>query len=364
LLDLLDTENEYFEVQRAYRNATQDLMVAQVRTLSGMGILLDSLGLSGRETQALEYINIQRAEDADIGGRCPAGAPAAMQINKEALLASVLAEANFNDNKSISVETVDIAGERSDRVKMDVSVGFAYKSTSLSAESLPALEDAAMLLRKFPAADATVAGYTDSVAPQAYNVKLSQQRAAAVRKALINDYGIDSDRLIAIGYGEDNPIADNGTAEGRAKNRRVELIIDIDQADADIQQSIEGVRFESLDIVVEEKSELDSVSLNNVDNPMADKAAEASTSMILDTVVVEASSDEVEFEVIDAESVSSEIDEVTMEAILESPSQIEEITFDAVDESTAKLESERLSADQTNSNADQEAAITFEYLDD
>jgi outer membrane protein OmpA-like peptidoglycan-associated protein len=287
-----------------------------------------------------------------------------MQINKEALLASVLAEANFNDNKSISVETVDIAGERSDRVKMDVSVGFAYKSTSLSAESLPALEDAAMLLRKFPAADATVAGYTDSVAPQAYNVKLSQQRAAAVRKALINDYGIDSDRLIAIGYGKDNPIADNGTAEGRAKNRRVELIIDIDQADADIQQSIEGVRFESLDIVVEEKSELDSVSLNNVDNPMADKAAEASTSIILDTVVVEASSDEVEFESIDAESVSSEIDEVTMEAILESPSQIEEITFDAVDESTAKLESERLSADQINSNADEEAAITFEYLDD
>jgi adhesin transport system outer membrane protein len=366
LLDLLDTEDEYFEVQRAYRNAAQDLMLAQVRTLSGMGILLDALGLSGRDAQALEYIDTQRSADADVGGRCPDGAPAAMQINKAALLAGVLAEANLNGNKSITVETVDIAGESAERVKMEVSVGFAYKSTSLTSESLPALEDAAMLLRQFPSADAIVAGYTDSVAAQAYNVNLSQKRANAVREALINEYGIDSSRLTAIGYGKENPIADNETPAGRAKNRRVELVMDVNKADAYAQEAVEGVSFESLDIDVEEMPEPDNVSLENVDKVMINEAAEVdetAASMILDTVVVEASSDEMEFEFIDDESVSSEIDEVSMEAILESPSQIEEITFDAVDESTAKLEPEQLSTDQINSNADEEATITFEYLD-
>jgi hypothetical protein len=143
--------------------------------------------------------------------------------------------------------------------------------------------------------------------------------------------------------------------------------MDVNKADAYAQEAVEGVSFESLDIDVEEMPEPDNVSLENVDKVMINEAAEAdetATSMILDTVVVEASSDEMEFEFIDDESVSSEIDEVSMEAILESPSQIEEITFDAVDESTAKLESERLSTDQINSNADEEAAITLEYLDD
>jgi outer membrane protein OmpA-like peptidoglycan-associated protein len=363
LLDLLDTENEYFEVQRAYRNATQDLMLAQVRTLSGMGILLDSLGLSGREAQALEYIDTQRPEDADVGGRCPDGAPVAMQVNKEALLASVLAEANFNDNKSISVETIDIAGERTDRVKMDVSVGFAYKSTSLSAESVSALEDAALLLGKFPTADAIVAGYTDSVAPQAYNVKLSQKRAEAVREALIDDYGIDSSRLTAIGYGKDNPIADNETPEGRAKNRRVELVMDIDQADAYVQEPIEGVSFESLDTGLDEWDKVDSSSVENLDEA---RAAEPAYGGLVDAVVVEAvredagQIEEISLAAMDDEPEISEMAEKSMAEIVESPTQIEEITFNDVDESASALDA----AEAEPLSAAEDAEIQFEYLEE
>jgi adhesin transport system outer membrane protein len=390
LLDLLDTENEYFEVQRAYRNATQDLMLAQVRTLSGMGILLDSLGLSGREAQALEYIDTQRPEDADVGGRCPAGAPVAMQINKEALLASVLAEANFNDSKSITIETIDIAGESTERVKIDVSVGFAYKSTALSAESVPALADAAMLLRKFPAADAIVAGYTDSVAPQDYNVKLSQQRAEAVREALIDDYGIDPSRLAAIGYGKDSPIADNETAAGRAKNRRVELIMDIDEADTYIQEPIEGVSFESLDTGLDD---IDNSSFESLDEAMADESAdaiemmaetsEASEQLVddvaaeplsagaVETLTLEASGEdtgqieEISLEAMVDEPVMSEMAEKSMAEIIESPSQIEEITFEDVDESTPiidAVEPEPLSAAEISDSAAEAAGIKFEYL--
>jgi outer membrane protein OmpA-like peptidoglycan-associated protein len=68
-----------------------------------------------------------------------------------------------------------------------------------------------------------VAGHTDSRGSDAYNIKLSQRRAEAVRDYLISK-GIAADRLSAKGYGESQPVADNATDEGRFKNRRVELV--------------------------------------------------------------------------------------------------------------------------------------------
>ena len=178
-----------------------------------------------------------------------------------------------------------------------------------------------MLLRKFPAADTLVTGYTDSVAPEAYNVKLSQQRADSVRDALINDHGIDPSRLTAIGYGEDSPVADNKTAAGRTKNRRVELIMDIDAADAYTQETIEGVSFESLDTGLD--------GFKSVNEPVV-----------------------------------SEIAEESMDEIVEKQSQIEEITFEDVDEQTPVLDSvepEPLSAAEMSDSA---AEIKFEYLEE
>lgn len=69
-----------------------------------------------------------------------------------------------------------------------------------------------------------VEGHTDAKGSDAYNIKLSQRRSNAVRDYLIS-HGIEADRLVAVGYGETRPVADNGTAEGRARNRRVEFTI-------------------------------------------------------------------------------------------------------------------------------------------
>jgi len=66
---------------------------------------------------------------------------------------------------------------------------------------------------------------TDSKGSEAYNLKLSNQRAASVADYL-KGFGIDAQRISSKGYGEANPVADNGTAEGRAKNRRVELHVE------------------------------------------------------------------------------------------------------------------------------------------
>jgi len=67
-----------------------------------------------------------------------------------------------------------------------------------------------------------IEGHTDSVGKKAYNQKLSERRAAAVREYLKSE-GIATDRMTVEGFGEERPVADNATAEGRAHNRRVVL---------------------------------------------------------------------------------------------------------------------------------------------
>ena len=64
-------------------------------------------------------------------------------------------------------------------------------------------------------------GHTDSRGPDEYNQTLSEDRAAAVKAKIVEDYGIAANRITTSGYGETRPIADNNTDEGRARNRRV-----------------------------------------------------------------------------------------------------------------------------------------------
>jgi outer membrane protein OmpA-like peptidoglycan-associated protein len=76
-----------------------------------------------------------------------------------------------------------------------------------------------------------VQGHTDSRGTDAYNDKLSQDRAESVRQFLI-DEGVPADQIRAVGKGEGNPIASNDSAEGRANNRRVEIVIDYDKGES------------------------------------------------------------------------------------------------------------------------------------
>jgi OOP family OmpA-OmpF porin len=68
-----------------------------------------------------------------------------------------------------------------------------------------------------------VAGHTDNVGGDAFNLDLSKKRSAAVKEALVSQYRISADRLITAGYGASSPVETNETLEGRARNRRVEL---------------------------------------------------------------------------------------------------------------------------------------------
>lgn len=102
-------------------------------------------------------------------------------------------------------------------------MNFDNGSARLRPEFIAILDNAAATLKEWGEIKVEVAGHTDSACTDKYNLGLSQRRAEAVRDYLIRQ-GVAADRLTAKGYGESMPVADNKTAEGRYRNRRVELI--------------------------------------------------------------------------------------------------------------------------------------------
>jgi OOP family OmpA-OmpF porin len=101
-------------------------------------------------------------------------------------------------------------------------LNFATGSASILPESEEQLNNIAAVLKAYPDVNVKVGGYTDNTGDAAANRTLSQQRADAVRQALIGK-GIDAKRTVAEGYGSDHPVGDNSTEEGRAQNRRIAL---------------------------------------------------------------------------------------------------------------------------------------------
>lgn len=99
---------------------------------------------------------------------------------------------------------------------------FETNSDVLKVASLAQLDELAVILKKYEAANLIIEGHADSQGEDAFNLALSQKRTESVKTYLMGK-GIMESRLTGIGYGETKPIADNNTSLGRAKNRRVEL---------------------------------------------------------------------------------------------------------------------------------------------
>lgn len=109
-------------------------------------------------------------------------------------------------------------------VSMSQDILFATDSASLQPSIRDELRSVAASLYDYPASTVQVIGHTDNVGDASYNYDLSQRRANAVTDALISN-GVAATRLQSLGRGEDQPVASNLTAEGRAQNRRVEIVI-------------------------------------------------------------------------------------------------------------------------------------------
>ena len=107
--------------------------------------------------------------------------------------------------------------------KVALQVNFATDKAEILPDSKPQIEQVVQLLKDDPALELSVNGHTDNTGDATHNQQLSEARAAAVVAALTAQ-GIAAGRLDAKGFGQDQPVADNGSEEGKAKNRRVELV--------------------------------------------------------------------------------------------------------------------------------------------
>ena len=101
---------------------------------------------------------------------------------------------------------------------------FDVNSAQIKPESYGTLKDIAEVLKENASVHVTIVGHTDSDGNADYNMKLSKQRADAVKAALSNEFGIDASRMNTDGKGATTPVADNKTPEGKAQNRRVEFV--------------------------------------------------------------------------------------------------------------------------------------------
>jgi outer membrane protein OmpA-like peptidoglycan-associated protein len=125
---------------------------------------------------------------------------------------------------SIQPPNADAMKDRLDKEgHIALYVNFDFAKATLKPDAAPTISQVVELLKRNPSLKVSIDGHTDAIGGHDYNVKLSQDRAASVVDA-IRAAGIDGARLRSAGYGPDKPIAPNDTDEGRAKNRRVELV--------------------------------------------------------------------------------------------------------------------------------------------
>ena len=128
--------------------------------------------------------------------------------------------------RQLEAQLRDIEGKHTERGLL-VTLGdvlFAFNKSELTPQAGPRLDKLASFLKQFPQRKLLVEGYTDAVGTDAYNMELSERRAEAIREALVAR-GVDTTRVVTKGYGKAYPVADNASVDGRAVNRRVEVVI-------------------------------------------------------------------------------------------------------------------------------------------
>ncbi len=221
LLDLLDTENEFFDVQRSYVNATYDAMNAEVTTLAGMGKLSEAFSSHGLPAQAQKTYKIETATNNKV---CRSNSRIDSHQAHD-ILAEVLADKRLQQFRPVVIVPAKEKPKAAKRLSFRLNVQYQNGSAALLPSYSKDIEVAAKYLTENPDVKGVIEGHTDSVGSASYNQRLSEARSRTLMRLLVLKYDIHPDRLKHVGYGEQVPIATNNTEQGRRENRRVLLVI-------------------------------------------------------------------------------------------------------------------------------------------
>lgn len=223
LLDLLDTENEYFQARRAYTNTERDMYTAYARTYAAQGELLGRMGVVRGDLP-----DFGRPDYLDRENVCQAVTPVPLKIDKPALVSKAMPIGSMlpslADGQPVPPQPSPVAKAEIPK-KLVPDISFEDNSARLTNKSLPVLDNVAKTINGWGDVKVEVGGHTDrrKTSKADYNLKLSNSRANTVRDYLVSK-GVAADRLIARGYGFEQPIAENDPKTGSAINRRVELV--------------------------------------------------------------------------------------------------------------------------------------------
>ena len=176
--------------------------------------------------QALLLAETKQREAALAGERADAARLQAGAMTAEAEQAKAEALAAEERTKKLEAQIAELEATKSER-GLVITLGdvlFDTNKSELRSGAHYTIDKLAAFLAEYPTRNVQIEGFTDSTGAEEYNRRLSERRAEAVRNVLAAQ-GVDSRRLMTRGYGVAFPVASNETAEGRQRNRRVEIII-------------------------------------------------------------------------------------------------------------------------------------------
>ncbi|CAM3609410.1 yiaD protein [Flavobacterium saliperosum S13] len=208
ILALTLTMGAAFTSCKSVKNANNTQKGAVIGAVGGAvigGVLGNNLGKGGKGALGAVLGGV-------IGGT--AGAIIGRQMDKQAR----------EIKEALPGVEVERVGEGIRLILGENSVNFDFNKSTLTATAKQNLDKLVPVFKEYPDTNIQIYGYTDSKGSDEYNLNLSEQRAAAVRSYMAGK-GLVSARFTTVGMGEADPIADNDTDAGRAKNRRVEFAI-------------------------------------------------------------------------------------------------------------------------------------------
>ena len=199
---------------------TTNAIIETVRALQDSALKLEQ-HLADRNQQ-IGMLNLRIAEmEETLGG---------IEKEKSALALKIEAQAKVRAQfdaveKLFTREEANVLRKTDDIILRLISLSFPVGKAVIEPQNFALLTKVQQAINMFPDCAITIEGHTDSHGGDQKNMELSKERADAVSQYLMANMGLDAARISATGYGESRPIATNETKDGRAKNRRIDVII-------------------------------------------------------------------------------------------------------------------------------------------